>query len=655
MDRRTFGRSAVAAVGLAVTGDGLLSALGHGAPAGDATAGDPDLLISEGFEAEVPDLHTYRATYAVETLRAHGGTHSLRVTPTEGSGGAYFRLDGIVDGRSDYEFSTWVWAAKTGGVQAYISASDGKQRHTKGHASGGVEGQWVLITGVLRGREWRETDRDVMLALTTSGESWFDDVVLRKTHLPDPPIETYPVIARALHSRTAQTAVTLQPGAQIELDGRSGVLAAGLASADDLAAGQEVTQIPADGMLAFAVEAPRAMYVTGAVELEPDADLRPGLRATVLCDDTVVAAPMVNFASGWQSQGNALTGPAPVCCGDRPPAQFELASWLMPAGRHTIMIAGPHFRGAGELVRLRLRGEDRAVREPLYQFALLSDTHLGTGRAMWMNDKLNGPAQGQLAETLAELRAEGVRFAVIAGDMTDGGTRPQIESLARVCGEAGMPVFGCMGNHDSFAASGRVDALSLCGRMFPSGATDYAFCEGPLRFVVLDGSYWKQADGSIADSYDPRTSRGVCVRPEQIQWLRETLAADTQTPTLFIWHYPLCGDRGLSTCGYRLPSAAAPAEVFDVVASAPNVRGALCGHTHWNAYKRPGSQHHLVNPAFCEWPNAYRVLRVYSDRVEWELRQVRNRGFVRESFVVPKALSWMISTTGDDLTGQFPL
>ena len=62
-----------------------------------------------------------------------------------------------------------------------------------------------------------------------------------------------------------------------------------------------------------------------------------------------------------------------------------------------------------------------------------------------------------------------------------------------------------------------------------------------------------------------------------------------------------------------------------------------------------------MNTAFCEWPNAYRVFRVFPDRVEWELRQVGNRGFVRESFVPRKALSWMISTGEGDLSGEFGL
>lgn len=657
MDRRTFGKNLVAAVGLAATGDGLLSALGHADPVLEAAPQtDTDLVLSEGFEGRIPDLHTYRATYAGDTIRAHTGEHSLRVTPTEGSGGAYFRLDGIVDGQSDYVFSAWVWAAKTGGVQLYVSAGDGTgQRHSKAQCSGGIEGRWVLVTGALRGEEWRETDREVMLAMVTSGESWFDDVVLRKTRLPKPPITTYPVIAATLRSQTDRRAVTLQPGAELSLDGRQGVLAAGFESAEDWSAGEPTPTIPADGMLTFAVDAPRSMYVTGALELEPDADLRPGLRATVLCDDTVIAAPVVNYAPGWQGEGNALTGPAPVCAGDRPPSRVELVTWLMPQGRHTIMVAGPHFRPAGRFLRLQLRSLNRPVQDPLYQFALLGDTHLGTGRSNWMNNKMNGPAHAQLAKTLADLRAEKTRFALIAGDMTDNGTQPQFASLGRICSEAGIPVYGCIGNHDGFLASSRNDALELCAGMFPGHATSYTFQEGPVRFIVLDGSYWKQADGSISNFYDSKTSRGVCARPEQIQWLRDTLAADTRTPTLFVWHYPLFNHAGVSSSGYRIPKCAMGKEVLEILNSAPNFRGALCGHTHWTEFNRPGDRDHLVNPAFTEWPNGYRMLRVYPDRVEWEIRQVRNRGFVRESFEPPKALSWMLSTGDGDLAGQFGL
>ena len=108
---------------------------------------------------------------------------------------------------------------------------------------------------------------------------------------------------------------------------------------------------------------------------------------------------------------------------------------------------------------------------------------------------------------------------------------------------------------------------------------------------------------------------------------------------------------GLSSCGYKLPDVSRGAEVLQVAEQASNVVAVLSGHTHWNEHNPKDGIAHIVNPGYVEWPNAYRVFRVYADRMEWELRQVANRGFVRESFVVPKALSWMISTSPGDLTG----
>ncbi len=613
-----------------------------------------DLVLSEGFEAEIPDLHTYHAEYAGDAARAHSGEASLRVSPTDTSGGAYFRLDGVVDLESDYEFSAWVYAAKTGVARLYISASDGKQRHTKAQVAGGKEGEWVRLVASLRGKEWRAGDCEVMLAMTTTGVSWFDDVTLRKVVLPDPPIEVYPGMVAALRAEADRTPARLAAAEELTLQPADGALVAGFSAPEPVRPGPEPLAIPHDGLMTFALDVPEAVYVTGSVRLTPDADLHPGLRAYVLCDDAVVGAPMV-AAEAWQSEGNALTGPAPQVTGSRPPDEVELATWLLPAGRHYLTVAGPHFRPGGTLQSLTLRALPTAVEEPLYRFALLSDTHLSEGRATWMNVKMDGPSKEEFAATLALLQQEGLRFALLAGDMTDSARRGQFEALKEVLGGVQLPVYGCIGNHDSYLATSRADVLELCPQLFPGGATDYVFSEGPLRFIVLDGSHWRDKSGRFVDHYDAADCGGIGVRPEQVQWLEEELARDTRTPTVFVWHYPLVCRGGLSSCGYKLPASSTGRELLEVLQKAPNVVATLCGHTHWNEHNPREGIVHVVNPAFCEWPNAYRVFRVYQDRMEWELRQVSNRGFVRESFVPEKALSWMISTAADDLTGTIPL
>ena len=650
MDRRTFNRGIAAAIGLAGVSGGAL--IGLADPTKRPATKGSTIVIDEGFEGAIPDFYTYQATYAADSTRAHSGKRSLRVTPAaKQSGGAYFHLDGVVDLSSDYEFSAWVYASTTGAARLYISASDGKRRHTKAQAAGGKAGEWQKLTGTLRAEEWNKNDREIMLAMTSTGECWFDDVVLRKTRLPDPPIETYPLLLPSLQARADRHASTLTPGGRIELDARSGILAIGPRPGDIRPTSGASVPLPADSLLIFAIDVPRPLYASGRLDLEPDADLRPGLRATVLCDTTILAAPMVR-AAPWQGVGNPLTGPAPACLGTRPAPRIELTRWLVPAGRHYLFVAAPHFRGGGTFRKLVVNGSPAPVRPPLHTFALLSDTHFGSGRSIWMNTKMNAPAREQLGTTLAALRRQGTAYAILAGDMTDGATREQFAAVGRVCRKSGLPVYGCIGNHDAYHASSRPDALELCAAQFPGGRTDYVLEKPPLRFVVMDGSYWKSRTGTFMDHYDRTNHGGIGPKPEQVDWLRNTLAADTHTPTVFVWHYPLFDRTGPSSCGFRVRNESLGPDVLAVIERAPNVVAALCGHTHWNEANLRKRQSFLINPAYCEWPNAYRVFRVYPDRIEWELRQVANRGFEQESFIVPKALSWMISTAPDDLGGQ---
>jgi len=241
---------------------------------------------------------------------------------------------------------------------------------------------------------------------------------------------------------------------------------------------------------------------------------------------------------------------------------------------------------------------------------------------------------------------------MIAGDMTDSATRPQFDQLASVLKDSGLPVYGCVGNHDAYHESSRPDQLELLPTSFVGGKTDYVLHRPPLRFIVLDGSYWRSVDGGFVERYERAKTRGIGMKPAQLEWLRRTLAADTTTPTVVVSHYPFYNRRGLSSCGYRLGSTAAKGQVTDLLLQAPNVIATLNGHTHWNSVDELDGITCIQNAAFVEWPNMYRVFRVYDDRLEWEVRLASNFGFVRESFVPEKALSWMISTREGDLTGQ---
>lgn len=611
--------------------------------------------VEESFEGRMPDLHTHQATYAADTAQAHGGARSLRVTPAKESGGAYFKLDGKLDFTHDYEYSAWVYAGDDRSVSVYLSASNGKERYTVSSVRGGEAGKWARLRGVIRAGQWHPQDREFMLALSTRGESWFDDVTLSQADVPDPAMDVWPRLEAKLHAAADARAVSLALGQRAVLDAMRGALASAIDREDVVLVSEPAVLVPAEGLLTFAVDVKEPLYVTGELELEPDADLRPGLRAYVLSDDTLVGAPMVK-AAPWRNRGAAETAPAPAVEGMKPVPTVKLGAWRLDRGRHTLTVAGPHMRPAGLFRRLTLQALPRQAEKPVYTFAVFADTHLGEGRPEWMNVKMDEPAIDELGSSLKRLRAEGVAFAFIAGDMTDGGRPQQVAALARTIQSAGLPVYGCIGNHEVFSAGSRTNLTASLPDLFPAGKTQYVLDRPPLRFVVLDGTWWRDRDGNALDVYDRAKAVRVAASPEEVAWLRQTLAADTRTPTVALWHYPFYSSRGETSCGYQLGQPMIwNTEVLSLLEAAPNVAATLNGHMHYNAADVHGGIACLQNAAFAEWPNLYRVVRVYTDRMEWEVRQVHNRGFVSEGVLPEKALTWMISIREGDLAGSVRL
>lgn len=450
-------------------------------------------------------------------------------------------------------------------------------------------------------------------------------------------IGRYPAV-EALLRHTADGRARTLTRAGLDLRASHGALAPALETPAVTRPTQARIDVPPDGLLVFAVDVAEPVWVHGELVLAPGADLRPGLRATVLCDTTVVATPMLSAAPWGIAE---ITDAAPVVAGTTPPSAVAIGPWLMPKGRRYVTVAGPHTRSAGAFTSLRLQVLDRPVEPPLETFAFISDTHVRlTGREDWMNRKMGEASAPEFLRTLRALAGEDVSYVMHGGDLTENATREQFALMRGLLDAQGLPVYGCIGNHDRYLDSSRADALDLLAAHFPGGTLDYVLQRPPLRFVVFD----------VAIEQAP-------LREVKLQWLRETLAADTTTPTVFIWHYPPLNRGGVANTGFRLQdwSQLGRETILEILAATPNLCACLNGHDHWDEVNVRDGLPFIQNAAFVEWPNTYRVYRVYRDRLEWEVRQVANRGFVRDSFLPAKAMSWMIATRDGDLTGTVPL
>lgn len=450
-------------------------------------------------------------------------------------------------------------------------------------------------------------------------------------------IAQFPVVQSLLQVMADDRSLTL-PTNGLRLTARDGVFAERLDRPEVTRPSSPSQDVPPDGLLVFAVQTARPVWVRAELELTPDADLRPGLRATILSDATVVAAPMV-AAEPWGV--SEITEPAPSVRGREPAARIEIAPWLLPAGRRYLMLAAPHTRGAGTFHTLRLEVLDRPVARPLYSFAFIADTHVRrSGREDWMNRKMGDASAPQLLRTLQELSREGIAFVMHGGDMTERATRDEFQLMRETLAAQSLPVYGCIGNHDRYLPSSRSDARELLAAHFPGGSLNYVLSRPPLRFVVFDVAV-----------EDP------AVRERERAWLHDALHAEPDVPTVLVWHYPPYNRAGATNSGFQLQdwSQLGRDHVRDILDGVPNLRLTLNGHDHWDEVNIVSGVPCLQNAAFVEWPNTYRVFRVYADRVEWEVRQVSNRGFVRESFLPEKAQSWMIATGDTDLSGVVPL
>lgn len=613
----------------------------------------PAPIIDESFEGVIPAFHTFKANYSANDEQANQGTKSLLVTPDVGNaGGVYFRLGDALQPGKTYKFSAFVRVSEGGRASLYISGVENKSRRIFATTSGGQAGKWVKLTGLLRSTDLKGQEQDLMLALVTTSQTYYDDVRLQEVETILPPIVSWPKTLGLLKSAAANNAQQLSIGRNLTLQPRHGALSTNLNREEIRFPTSGNTEIAADGALIFAIDLPAAAVVSGMIQLKHSGDLRPGLRAYVLIDSTLIAAPMVS-AEPWSNPGGVINRPAPNLVGRPPSDSFSLTPCTLRAGRHYLIIAGPHTRAAGELVEVILQAAP-VKDSPLYTFAFFADTHLADGRSEWMNHKLNGAAADQLKQTLAELRDEWTDFVILGGDMVESGTAPQYAQLQEITLGSKMTIYGVMGNHETFQPTSRADQKKYASNLFPGTETFYELNKAPLRFIALDKSYWRNAAGATRE-YPGDGFSASSITPEQVDWLKTVLAKDTRTPTIILCHFPLFANPSVSSSGYKLVSWAIADKATELITKAPNVVAVLNGHTHWNQVGKSKNIAWIQNAAFVEWPAMYRVFRVYPDHIEWETRLVSNLGFLRESLIPEKGLSWMISTGPGDLGGRIEL
>lgn len=168
----------------------------------------------------------------------------------------------------------------------------------------------------------------------------------------------------------------------------------------------------------------------------------------------------------------------------------------------------------------------------------------------------------QVMRTIHDLRPRPVAI-IASGDLVDHGEPAEYAALKAILSDSEIPIYYAVGNHDR-----RDTFLEAFGGPFAptdsNGFVQYAVDFDGLRMIVCD-TLKEGLNGSGFDA--PRA-----------HWLAETLAADTETPTVVVMHHPpiLSGIRWIDPD----PEARWIGQLAEVIRGHDQIRTVLCGHVH---------------------------------------------------------------------------
>jgi 3',5'-cyclic AMP phosphodiesterase CpdA len=191
--------------------------------------------------------------------------------------------------------------------------------------------------------------------------------------------------------------------------------------------------------------------------------------------------------------------------------------------------------------------------------AQITDLHITTAKDP-QNRRRN---EKRLRAVLAAIHDLQPRPAAIiaSGDLVDRGEAEEYAELQGILGEVEIPIHYGLGNHDRRAVFRAAHPETPVDE---HGFVQYAVDIEGLRVIMLDTLDEASGDGAF------------CAR--RARWLKRTLDAEPQTPTVIALHHPpiLSGIQWMDPS----PDDAWVRRLAKVIKGRKQVLTAICGHTH---------------------------------------------------------------------------
>ena len=221
------------------------------------------------------------------------------------------------------------------------------------------------------------------------------------------------------------------------------------------------------------------------------------------------------------------------------------------------------------------------------RIGLWSDSHYSTA-LLTCGKRYNSASLEKIKAAMAYFRAQGCELALCLGDVTDREASHEqeiknLQEVAAVLDESGLPTICLMGNHDAFSFTPE-EFYSILGenhapRLMQQDGLNLLFIDA-CHFKT--GVHYAPGDSDWTDTYYPHEDR-----------LRKTLSGLTGDTYLFM-HQNI--DPGVRA-DHRLSNDSV---IRSIIEESGNVRAVYQGHYHLGYQSENNGIPYITLPAMCE-------------------------------------------------------
>ncbi len=241
------------------------------------------------------------------------------------------------------------------------------------------------------------------------------------------------------------------------------------------------------------------------------------------------------------------------------------------------------------------------------RFAFITDTHIGGDNSGWHRQPRWAGDPSILFDRLKRILDDHlIEVLVHAGDITEHGTRDEIELSLDLLDRLKIPVISCLGNHDMMAGANLWPAAVERRRDFFPADTIVRWTD--CDFVAVN-NHWIR-DGKPQMFWSPSFNPDPSIE-WQLEWLDEKLSTTPERPAVVVVHAPIDAlppDLTGKSESVRESSDAYCESLQLVLDNHPRVRLLLSGHCHVNHIARHSNRIQLTSTAFNEVPFMVRLI-----------------------------------------------